>query len=59
MIFRDPDGHDIVPLRDQMAMAALIGMLNSKALAHLRHEEQAVTAYRYADAMLAAREKET
>lgn len=46
-------------LRDEFAMAALAGMLNSKALAHLRHAEQAKTAYQYADAMLAARKKES
>jgi hypothetical protein len=46
-------------LRDEFAMAALAGMLNSKALVHLRHAEQAATAYQYADAMLAARTKES
>ncbi|NNH56885.1 hypothetical protein HLI01_08695 [Rhizobium laguerreae] len=46
-------------LRDWFAGQALAGMLNSKALAHLRHAEQAATAYQYADAMLAARTKES
>jgi hypothetical protein len=51
--------HSPKTLRDEFAMAALIGMLNSKALAHLRHAEQAETAYAFADAMLAARKKES
>lgn len=41
--------------RDDAALAALSGMLNSKALAHLRPEEQARIAYQYGDAMVVAR----
>lgn len=45
-------------LRDVFAMVSLMGMLNTRALAHLRHDAQAETAYQYADAMLAARKEQ-
>lgn len=51
-------GNSGMTLRDWFAGQALAGMLNSKALAHLRTETQANAAYGYADAMIAARNEQ-
>jgi hypothetical protein len=43
-------------LRDQMAMAALTGLLSGNGWAQLDHEFMASEAYKQADAMMKARE---
>lgn len=59
MILRDEYGREIVSLRDWLAGLAMSGSLGGEPGSHLSPERLARDSYKYADAMLAERKKET